>query len=237
LAVVVVAAVAVVALVLTRHHRTTPQASRPSAGTRSSPVSSTGVIPPVTNNSPPLIQAIDQPSATLPTGFTTQAFSPSQTQVNAAFSMAVPSNWQVQQPGPAQQVFFKAPDGVSYVEVDLTSHTKSDMVAEAKYIRSQALAQGNFPGYKPNRLSAEDVRDTRGAIWAFYYKNSAGTLMKVEDILFILQTKNGPQSYAILATSPNSIWQSTMLPRVESMLATFQPNPLCPRGHPKSLSV
>jgi hypothetical protein len=180
----------------------------------------------VTTSSPTLIVALDNPVTTVPSGFASRVFTPAQTETTGGFSIAYPADWQVKRDSASpQRVFFDAPDAVSNVEVDLTAHTKSNMVAEAQYLKSQTLALGTFPGYKQIQISAEDVRGTSGAIWAFYYTDSAGTLMKVEDILFVLHTKSGPQSYAILAASPDRVWQSAMLPRVENMLTAFQPNP------------
>ncbi len=217
--VVIVAVGAVVATVLSMHGSTKDPA-------RTTPVAASGTVPALTANSPGLIIAINDTGGAVPASFAKSTFTPTQTGTTDGFTISYPGSWKVkQQSGTPQRVFIDAPDGVSNVEVDLTAHTKSNMVAEAQYLKSQTLAQGSFPGYKQVRLSAEDVRGTPGAIWAFYYTNSAGTMMKAEDILFILRTKNGPQSYAILATSPNKIWQSTMLPRVQDMLKTFQPNP------------
>jgi PsbP len=217
--VIIVAAGAVIAAVLSEHGRTTNAA-------QTTPARVTGIVPSVTSSSPALIVAINDATSAAPGNFATQAFTAAQTGTADGFSIGYPGNWQVKQhSGSPQRVFFDDPDGVSNVEVDLTAHTKSSMVAEAQYLQSQTLAQGTFPGYKQIRISAEDVRGTPGAIWEFDYTTSAGTVTRVEDILFVLQTKNGPQSYAILATSPTSVWQSTMLPRVEDMLKTFQPNP------------
>jgi hypothetical protein len=229
MALVVVAAAVVVALVLTRYHHGTPQA-RTSASAKTSPVSSTGPIPQVTNNSPSVIKAIDGTSATLPAGFTEQSFSPSQTGTKAGFSMALPQGWQVrQQPGSAQ-VFFKAPDGVSYVEADLTGQDTSDMVAALQSTRQRAISKNQFPGYKLIDFTAQNIRGTRGALWRFDWVNSSNVTMRVDDILFTLQTANGPQVYAIYLTTPegsgpgkfggnDGLLATTIIP----MLQSFQP--------------
>jgi PsbP len=209
----------VMATVLSEHGGTATAA-------QTTPSHATGTIPAVTTSSPALIVALNDTGGTAPADFAASMFTPTQTGTTDGFTMSYPGSWQVKQhSGSPQRVYFDAQDAVSNVEVDLTPHTKSNMVTEAQYIKGQTLAQGSFPSYKQIRLSAENVRGTPGAIWEFYYTNSAGTMMKAEDILFILHTSNGPQSYAIFAASPNSVWQSTMLPRVEDMLKTFQPNP------------
>jgi hypothetical protein len=219
LALVIIVAAVVLVIVLSEHGGT-------ASASQTTPARATGTIPAVTTSSPALIVAMNDPVSAVPSDFATQAFTPAQTGTSDGFSVAYPESWQVkEQSGSPQRVFFDAPDGGSNVEVDLTPHTKNDMVAEAQYLKAQTQAQGTFPDYKQIRISAENVRGTPGAIWEFYYTNPAGTVMRAEDILFILHTKNGPQSYAILAASPNSVWQSMMLPRVEDMLKTFQPNP------------
>jgi hypothetical protein len=217
--VIIVAAGTVILTILSKPGDTT-------SSSRTTSEQSVGAAPVVTTSSPALIVALDNPVSAAPSSFASQAFTPAQTGTTDGFSIAYPADWHVKQNSSSpQRVFFDAPDAVSNVEVDLTAHTKSTMVAEAQYLKSQTLALGTFPGYKQIQLSAEDVRGTSGAIWEFYYTDSAGTLIKVEDILFVLHTKNGPQSYAILAASPDHVWQSTMLPRVEDMLTSFQPNP------------
>jgi hypothetical protein len=228
---VVVAAVAVVAIVLAMHRSTTSQAARNGPTTRTSPVSSTGAIPPLTKDTPGVIVAIDQPSTTLPTGLTAQSFPPSQTGTMAGFSMAVPPGWQArQQPGSPKQVFYKAPDGVSFVEVELTAQHTSDMVAALQSIRMQAMAQNRFPGYKLLDFAAQDVLRTRGALWRFDWVNASGVQMRVDDMLFTLPTKNGPQAYAIYMTTPEGTgpgkWGGSdglQATTINPMLRSFQP--------------
>jgi hypothetical protein len=141
--------------------------------------------------------------------------------------MAVPPGWQVGQQTP-QRIFFNAPDGVSNVEVDLTTHTTSDMVAEARSIKQQTQAQGRFPNYKELELGPEQVRQTRAALWRFDWTSpKTGTTLRVDDLLFILPTANGPQSYAIYMTAPEGnatgSWNATILPIVSQMLQSFTP--------------
>jgi hypothetical protein len=229
--VVVVVAVAAVVLVLSLHRNAPSQAGKTGAATRTSPVSSTGAIPPLTKNTPGVIVALDHPSATLPAGFTTQSFSPSQTETIAGFSMAQPPGWQAQQqPGTPKQVFFKAPDGVSYVEVDLTAQGTSDMVAALQSIRTQAMAKNRFPGYKLLDFAAQDVLGTRGALWRFDWVNSSGVKLRVDDALFTLRTRTGQQTYAIYMTTPEGTgagkWGGSdglQAMAINPMLASFRP--------------
>jgi hypothetical protein len=232
LAVVVVAAIAAVAFVLAKRGGSTPQAHQSGLGTQTSPVSSTGPIPVLTKDTPSVIQAIDHPTATLLTGFTTRSFPPSQIGTKSGFSIAVPLGWQVRQPsGTPWQVFFRAPDGVSFVEVDLSSQGTRDMVAALASIRRQALAQNRFPGYQLIDFTAQDVRGTRGALWRFDWVNSSQVKIRVDDLLFTLQTTNGPQAYAIYMMTPEGtgpgMWNGSnglLATIIDPMLESFQPS-------------
>jgi hypothetical protein len=163
----------------------------------------------------------------VPSGYKPYTLHPSAAGTPAGFAMAVPPGWQVGQQTP-QRIFFNAPDGVSNVEVDLTTHTTSDMVAEARSIKQQTQAQGRFPNYKELELGPEQVRQTRAALWRFDWTSpKTGTTLRVDDLLFILPTANGPQSYAIYMTAPEGnatgSWNATILPIVSQMLQSFTP--------------
>jgi hypothetical protein len=185
----------------------------------------TANVPTVANSSPTVVRAIDDPSTATPSGYTPYTAHPSAAGTTAGFTMDVPPGWRVAQQTP-KRIFFNAPDGVTDVEVDLTTHGTSDMVAEAQSIKQQTLAQNKFPGYKEIELGPENVRGTRGALWRFDWTNpKTGVQMRVDDLLFILSTPNGPQSYAIYLTAPEGTgtgtWNGTYLPIMSQMLQTF----------------
>ncbi len=103
------------------------------------------------------------------------------------------------------------------------------MLAEATSIKRQALAQGKFPDYQEIDLLPQAVRNTRGSLWRFDWTDAkTGAVLRVDDMLFILQTPNGPQSYAIYMTAPEGdgkspgTWNATILPIIAKMLQTFQ---------------
>jgi hypothetical protein len=233
LAVIVVAAVAVAATILGSRHGSTPNAvnsSSPAAsgGPSTSPANSApaGPVPPVTSSTPTVVRAIDDHSDTMPSGYTPYALHPSAAGTKAGFMIDVPAGWRVDQQTP-QRIFFNDPDGVSNVEIDLTPHTRPDMVAEAQFIKRQTLAQGKFPQYKEIELGPENVLGTRGALWRFDWTDpKTGTQLRVDDMLFILQTPNGPQSYAIFMTAPEGnapgSWSVTVLPIIAKMLQSFK---------------
>jgi len=157
-------------------------------------------------------------------GWTPERLTPAQTGTAAGFSINVPPGWQVmpQQSSP-MRFFIDAPDGISNVEIDLAPPAKSDMVAQAEFVKQTSLAQGAFPGYKEIDLKPVNVRGTRGALWRFDWVNKNGTEIRVDDMFFALPTKNGPQSYAIYMTAPEgNTWYQQVLPLVAKMLQSFE---------------
>jgi hypothetical protein len=134
----------------------------------------------------------------------------------------VPSGWTVRQKN--LSTYLDAPDGAQYLDVDLTKHDHADMLAEAEYVERNAFAQGHLPGYHRISLRQVEIRETTGAFWAFTWVTRAGVTMRVDDLLFELQTSSGPQSYAVYFTSPNADFAGSRgLPLLERMLRTFEP--------------
>jgi hypothetical protein len=232
LAVIVVAAVVVAATILGKHHASTPNAANSSTPAGSNgPATSAGPapggpVPPVTRDTPTVVRAIDDHSDTVPGGYTPYTLHPSAAGTTAGFMLDVPPGWQVAQQT-HQRIFFNAPGGLSNVEVDLTPHTKPDMVAEAQFLKQRSVGQGKFPQYKQLELGPENVLGTRGALWRFDWTNpKTGRQMRVDDMLFVLQTPNGPQSYAIFMTAPDGTaagsWNATILPIIANMLQSFK---------------
>jgi eukaryotic-like serine/threonine-protein kinase len=165
------------------------------------------------------VQALDTPSTTVPPGFTPVTVSPSAAGTTAGFSIDIPSSWTETKDGLVTK--FSDGNGDRFLEVDLTAHTYTNMVNEAEFIERQQVASGTFPGYQRAALKAAPVRGTSGAFWQFtWYRNGVPT--RTDDILFIEQTPNGPQSYAIYFRAPNSGWNSKFLPQFEKILSTFQ---------------
>jgi tRNA A-37 threonylcarbamoyl transferase component Bud32 len=228
--VVVAAAGGVAAAVLPKHSRSGSNGAQAGTGTQSSPATVAGSVPPITSNTPPVVTHFDAPSTALPQGFKQVTFTAAQTGTKAGFTIDCPANWTVtQQQGAPQRIHFQDPNSSAHVDVDLTQHTKADMLAEAKYVKQKTLANNLFPGYKQFELDAQDLRGTRGGVWRFDYTASGGVTMRADDLLFVLQTPNGPQSYAIFGAAPegpnSSTWNKVDLPIIESMLASFEPSP------------
>jgi hypothetical protein len=98
-------------------------------------------------------------------------------------------------------------------------------VTEARYIKTQSLLKGTFPGYKQTHLQGVPIRGTQGAFWQFSWTPAGEVKQLSDDILFVLPTSAGSQSYALYFRAPSSGWNSTYLPGFERVLRTFQPVP------------
>jgi hypothetical protein len=179
-------------------------------------------VPPSASTAFGSVNALNHPSATVPSGWTPETISPSAGGTAAGFSIDVPPGWHEARSGKATD--FTSADGM-VLDVDLTPHTYQNMVTEAKFIKEQSLLKGAFPGYKQNHLQAVPVRGTPGAIWQFTWSPSGDVRQLSDDILFILKTPAGAQSYALYFRAPDSGWNTTYLPVFEQILRTFQTVP------------
>jgi hypothetical protein len=196
-----------VALLRNGHHTPSPTASTGTSRLTSLPQS---------------VQAIDNPSSAFPNGWSTETVTPTDTGTTAGFTVGVPPGWQVVRKGLA--TYFYAPDGVRYLDIDLTPHTYQNMTKEAHYIETHAFAEGKLPGYKRLSIKAVTIRGSVGAFWNFTWVSLRNGTMHVDDQLFVGQTKDGPQSYAIYYTAPDHTWSNT-LKVFDEMLRTFEPVP------------
>ena len=122
----------------------------------------------------------------------------------AGFSIAAPATWTQSTTG--HQTYLRDPSANVNILIDLTPHTfPGDMVKEAEYIRAESLAQDRFPGYRQIGLGAATIRGTRGSAWKFTWQDN-GVSQEAIDMLMVLQTPAGAQSYALYMTAPTSMW-------------------------------
>ena len=129
-----------------------------------------------------------------------------------------PTSWSQSTSG--AQTYLRDPSANANILIDLTRHTfPNDMVKEAQYIKNQSLAQNRFPGYLDKGLAAETIRGTPGAWWKFTWVDN-GVTQEAIDLLFVLQTPAGSQSYALYMTAPASMW-SQMRPIFDEEIETF----------------
>jgi len=203
------------AIVLLRHDTT----STPPGGSSSS--TGTGTLAPQ-ETAPQIVNAVNENTAgPLPAGWTTRTRPATGTEA-AGFTIAAPSNWTSSASG--YQTYLYDPSANANILIDLTPHTfPNNMLREAQYIKRQSLAQNRFPGYLDMGLHAETIRGRPGAWWKFTWVDK-GVTQEAIDLLFVLHTPAGAQSYALYMTAPQSMWNQ-MRPTFDEMAETFTPLP------------
>jgi eukaryotic-like serine/threonine-protein kinase len=166
-----------------------------------------------------IVDAVNMPNTgPLPGGFTSIS-QPAAANETAGFSIAVPTSWKESTSG--YQTYLRDPaiSGANIL-IDLTPHTfPNDMLREAEYIESQSIP--HFPGYHRVDLRAWTIRGTPGSFWKFTWTDQ-GVSQEALDLLFVLRTSAGPQSYALYMTAPTASFaqlRSTFDEEVE----TFRP--------------
>jgi eukaryotic-like serine/threonine-protein kinase len=205
-------------IVLLRHGTTgTPLGGSSSPATSSS--SGTGTLAPP-ETAPQIVNAINEhTTGPLPAEWTTVTRPATGTE-KAGFTIAAPSNWTSAASG--YQNYLYDPSANANILIDLTPHTyPNDMLKEAQYIKRQSLAQNRFPGYLDMGLQAGTIRGTPGAWWKFTWVDK-GVNQEAIDLLFVLHTPAGAQSYALYMTAPQSMWNQ-MRPIFDEMVETFAP--------------
>ena len=201
-------------IVLLRHGTTLGQGSSPSGGSSAS--AGTGTLPPATLQ---IVDAVNTRPGALPAGWATVTHHATGTQT-AGFTVAAPTSWAQSTTG--NRTYLRDPSANADILIDLTPHTyPNDMAREAEYIRDQSLAHNSFPGYIQLGLAAETIRGTPGAWWKFTWIDD-GVSQEAIDLLFVLQTPAGSQSYALYMTAPASMW-SQMRPIFDEEVETFNP--------------
>jgi hypothetical protein len=167
------------------------------------------------------VNALNGRSTTVPTGWTAETVTPSEHSTTAGFTIDVPPGWTEKSKGLATY-FYGRDDMV--LDVDLSPHAYPDnMVQEAEYLQQQQAVVGDaFPGYQRLQLLAVPVRGAHGAFWQFTW-SLKDVRVRTDDILFVLPTSAGRQSYAVYLRAPDNGWNSTYLPIFEKILPTFEP--------------
>ena len=207
LAIIGAGAGAATVVLLHQNHSGSPQ------GGTSAPATGT-TLPPAS-----LITAINQPLTGAPAPGYRSYQQAASGQEKAGFNIAVPTTWTTSTNG-AFETYLTDPAGSDInMLVDLTPHTYSNMLQEAQYIERQSIAR--FPGYQRVNLDPLTIRNTPGSFWKFTWVNK-GVPQTALDLLFVLNTPAGPQSYALYATAPTSMWQQ-LQPVFDEELRTFAP--------------
>jgi eukaryotic-like serine/threonine-protein kinase len=218
LAIIGAGAGAATVVLLHQDHSGSPRGQTSSPGSASGSASgSTGAtLPPASLQ---IVDAVNMPNTgPLPSGFTAIS-QPAAANETAGFSIAAPTSWKESTSG--YQTYLRDPAiPNASILIDLTPHTyPNDMLREAEYIESQSIP--HFPGYQRVDLRAWTIRGTSGSFWKFTWNNQ-GVSQEALDLLFVLQTSAGPQSYALYMTAPTASFgqlRSTFDEEVE----TFRP--------------
>ncbi|HYB16411.1 MAG TPA: protein kinase [Streptosporangiaceae bacterium] len=210
LAIIGAGAGAATVVLFQQNHSGSPQ------GQASSPGSTGATLPPASLQ---IVDAVNMPNTgPLPSGFTaiSQRAAANET---AGFSIAKPTSWK--ESTSSYQAYLRDPAiPDASILIDLTPHTyPNDMLREAEYIESQSIP--HFPGYQRVDLRAWTIRGRSGSFWKFTWTNQ-GVSQEALDLLFVLRTSAGPQSYALYMTAPTASFgqlRSTFDEEVE----TFRP--------------
>ena len=210
IAVLVAAAIGAGAALALRHHN-----SSGGSGNTASNTANVATKTPFVS-----VNALNNPSSTIPAGWAVEKVQPSDANTTAGFSVDVPPGWVVQRAGPVTH--FTGPYGL-VMKIDLTAHTYPNMVTEATYIERQSMV--SHPGYTLVHLQAVPIRGTTGAFWQYTWTPAGRAKMLADDILFIKPTPAGAQSYAIEIKAHNNGWGQRWLPMFKQILSTFQTVP------------
>ena len=172
---------------------------------------------PSAKNAPQIVNAINMAATgPLPSGFTSIS-QPALANETAGFSLAAPTNWTESTSG--YQTYLKDPaEPNTNILIDLTPHTyPNDMLREARYVAARSIS--GFPGYQQLGLAAINIRGTPGSFWKFSW-DKAGVQQEAIDLLFVLHTSAGPQSYALYMTAPENIF-AQIRPIFDEEVETF----------------
>jgi len=163
-----------------------------------------------------------QRTGPLPAGFKTFSQG-AQAGENAGWSLAGPASWTMSAGATSYQTYLRDPSAAGVnILIDLTPHTyPNNMLLEAQFIKQHSLAENRFPGYAQQGLSAIPIRGTSGSYWKFTWQDGS-TRQEAIDLLFVLQTPSGSQSYALYMTGPLSTF-GHFRPIFDEMVETFLP--------------
>ena len=209
LAIIGAGAGAATVVLLHQNHSGSPQGGTSASGS--------AATLPSAKNAPQIVNAINMAATgPLPSGFTSIS-QPASANETAGFRLAAPTNWTESTDG--DQTYLKDPaEPNTNVLIDLTPHTyPNDMLREARYVAARSIS--GLPGYQQLGLAAISIRGTPGSFWKFTW-DKAGVRQEAIDLLFVLHTSAGPQSYALYMTAPENIF-AQIRPIFDEEVETF----------------
>ena len=208
---VVLIAVAACLLLLRAHRQAKP--TGPAAASASSPA---------TRAQTPTAAAAGVAGTALPGGWQWYTASAKTLGTNAGFKLAIPDGWNAYPKGAG--VLFEAPGNDTFLQVDLTPHTKSSMLAEARYLAQLTQRQGKFPGYSDQSIRAVNIRNSAGAAWGFTWRDATLGRVRALDLMYHARTPAGQQSFALYMSSPDAAFTGNLATFTGEM-RTFQSVP------------
>ena len=170
----------------------------------------------------PVGAAAGAASNALPTGWHWYEVKPAATGTADGFKVAIPDGWQVHESSKALQYFMESPANATFLEVDLTPHTFSDMVTEAEYLAKVTEKKGEFLPRADQTIRAAKIRGQAGAAWGFRWKQSGVGWTRALDLMYIAHTPAANQSFALYMTAPDAQFNGDLATFTEEV-RTFQP--------------
>nr|WP_234401956.1 serine/threonine-protein kinase [Thermobifida halotolerans] len=136
----------------------------------------------------------------------------------AGFTVLVPRDWtrEVEQ----NSVFYRSPDGDSYLQVDFTPHTTDDEYRHVIELEENALRAGNLTGYE--RVRVEDVTFgtdyLSAAEWEFTWVRGGQQRRFLSRNIAVTHGRHVTVAWA----APTAVWADQTRER-EAALASFTP--------------
>jgi hypothetical protein len=118
----------------------------------------------------------------------------------AGFKVAAPVGW-VMNPGLLTTI--KPTSGGGKLAVNLSQWAVPGAVREAHKLQAAAIANGNYPHYRLIALTGARFHNWPAARWIFRWR-PVGAIhpQQVTDLLFTVQTYEGPQEYVLTVSAP-----------------------------------
>jgi hypothetical protein len=97
----------------------------------------------------------------------------------------------------------KPTSGAGKLAVDLSQWAVPGAVKEARKLQAAAIANGNYPHYRLISLNGARFHGWPAARWIFRWRPPGSVHpAQVTDLLFTVQTYEGPQEYILTVSAP-----------------------------------
>ncbi len=117
----------------------------------------------------------------------------------SGFSVAVLAGWT--RSTKSSSVYFREPNGRSYLQIDQTTHPKADALRD--WQNQESSAAQRFAHYHRIRLQKVEYRGWNAADWEFTWRPAGGTLHVLSRNIRV----NSSRAYALYWSVPASSWQ------------------------------